>query len=315
MLQKIPRALGSETRAALGGEQLVVGAMVQDDITKVAVSALLVTPTRLVHVIDKKTSVSWPLTEIAVTDYQQPATGQQAALAVLVAPDEILRVVIPRGEPEQDLHDVFRELRTHNNDAASARVTELPWWERKAAWPYAALGRIAGGTTELVQGQHGSLGLGRRGVSIYLGKSRVPSLQLPWQDVTELFVERPAEVKERVNADEILLLGVLAWGLATTEGETFVTVTTKNQALYFAVQAPVTELRGYWRSVLSNFALDPEEVAAPAPPTITLPPAPRLSADIDDLVSRLERLAALHAGGAITDEEYTAAKAAVISGR
>ena len=315
MLQKIPRALGSETRTAMAGEPLVAGAMIQADVAKPVVSALLVTPTRLIHVIDKKSSVSWPLTEIAVTDYQQPATGQMAALAVLVAPDEVLRVVIPRGEQEQDLHDVFRELRTHNNDAASARVTELPWWERKAAWPYAAMGRIAGGTTELVQGQHGSLGLGRRGVSIYLGKSKAPSLQLPWQDVTELFVERPDELKARVNADEILLLGVLAWGLMTTEGETFVTVTTKSQALYFAVQAPVTELRGYWRSVLSNFVLDPEEVAAPGSPTITLPPTPRVSSDSDDLVSRLERLASLHATGAITDEEFVAAKAAVISGR
>lgn len=315
MLQKIPRALGGASRAALGGQPIVAGAMIQADITKPAVSALLVTPTRLLHIIDKKTTFEWPLTEIAVTDYQQPASGQLAALAVLVEPNEILRVVIPRGEAPMDLHDVFRELRTHNNDVASARVAELPWWERKAAWPYAALGRVAGGTTALVQGQHGSLGLGRRGVSIYLGNSKVPSLQLPWQDVTELFVERPDELKERVNADEILLLGVLAWGLMTTEGETFVTVTTKGQALYFAVQAPVTELRGYWRSVLSNFALDPED-AAPAPLTVTLPATPpRAPEETVDLVSQLERLAGLHASGAITSEEYAAAKAAILNGR
>jgi hypothetical protein len=304
--QKLPRAFAGEARGALGGEPIVAGAIVQADPAKPALTVVLVTETRLLHV-DKKETRSWPLTEVAVTDYQQQATAQLAALAVL-AGDELLRFLIPRGEQAQDLHAVFRQLRALNNDEVVGRVSELPWWERKAAWPYAALGRVAGGTTALIQGQHGSIGLGRRGVSIYLGNSAVPSLQMPWQDVTEVLVEPPAQLKARVSAEQLLLLGVLAWGLETTEGETFVTVTTKNQDLYFAVQAPVTELRGFWGSVLSHFAVDSDEVAVPAA-TIKLPAAE------GDLVSRLERLAALHATGALSAEEYASAKAAVIQGR
>ncbi len=304
----MPRAFAGEARSALGGEPIVAGSMVQADPAKPALTAVLVTPTRLLHV-DKKQSRSWPLTEVAVTDYQQQATAQLAALAVL-AGDEVLRFLIPRGERAQDLHDVFRQLRALNNDSVVGRVSELAWWDRKAAWPYAALGRVAGGTTALIQGQHGSMGLGRRGVSIYLGNAAEPSLQMRWQDVTEVLVEPPSELKARVSAEQLLLLGVLAWGLPTTEGETFVTVTTKSQDLYFAVQAPVTELRGFWGSVLSHFAVDADEVAVVGPPaTVTLP-----SADAD-LVGRLERLAALHAAGALTQEEYADAKAAVIQGR
>jgi hypothetical protein len=310
--QKLPRAFAGEARGALCGETIVAGAIVQADPAKTALTVLLVTPTRLLHV-DKKETRSWQLAEVAVTDYQQQATAQLAALAVL-AGDEVLRFLIPRGEQAQDLHAVFRQLRALNNDVVVARVSELPWWERKAAWPYAALGRVAGGTTPLIQGQHGSLGLGRRGVSIYLGNSTEPSLQVRWQDVTEVLVEPPSELKARVSAEQLLLLGVLAWGLETTEGETFVTVTTKNQDLYFAVQAPVTELRGFWGSVLAHFAVDSDEVAVPAS-TITLPSSPISPEPEADLVSRLERLAALHATGALTQEEYTAAKAAVIKGR
>lgn len=307
--QKIPRALSGESRRALAGEPIVAGAMIRADPAKDAVTAALVTPTRLLHV-DKRLSRSWPLTDIGVTDYQQWATGQVAALAVLAADpagDEVLRFVVPRGEQPLDLQEVFRALRGLDNPAVAARIAELPWWERKAAWPYAALGRVAGGNTLLVPGQHGSLGLGRRGVSIYLGNKPEPTLQLPWQDITELFIERPGELTARVPAEQMQVQGLLAWGLETTEGPTFVTVIAKSQELYFAVQAPVTELRGFWGSVLAHFALDPEEVAV-----VSASAAP---ATQGELVSRLERLAELHASGALTAAEFAAAKAAVIAGR
>ncbi|ALV46909.1 Short C-terminal domain-containing protein [Arthrobacter alpinus] len=49
----------------------------------------------------------------------------------------------------------------------------------------------------------------------------------------------------------------------------------------------------------------PTPVAAPAP--VLAPTAPG-----EDLLSKLERLAALHASGALTDAEFTAVKASII---
>jgi len=48
---------------------------------------------------------------------------------------------------------------------------------------------------------------------------------------------------------------------------------------------------------------------APAP---TAAPAPAASPAGDDTISRLQQLASLHDSGALTDEEFTAAKAQVL---
>jgi hypothetical protein len=131
-------------------------------------------------------------------------------------------------------------------------------------------------------------------------------LQLPWIEVTSIMVDDPDELTKRVGADRVAELGLLEWALKTTGGACFVTITTKHDELYFAAQAPPAQLRQHWAGVLAQFTVDPDEVvvevAAPAPTG-------------SDLVGKLERLAALHARGALTSEEFAAAKAAVITGR
>ena len=53
---------------------------------------------------------------------------------------------------------------------------------------------------------------------------------------------------------------------------------------------------------------DEQEYDAPPP----APPAPAAQAPADDATSELERLASLHNSGALSDEEFTAAKAKIL---
>lgn len=57
----------------------------------------------------------------------------------------------------------------------------------------------------------------------------------------------------------------------------------------------------------------PQQVAAPASQVVYAPPPPA-AAPAPDMGAQLQNLADLHASGALTDEEYAAAKAKVISG-
>jgi hypothetical protein len=314
----LPRVLAGEAQRALAGEPLIAGTIIEPDPAKRALGAALVTPTRFIVVVDKRSSRSWPLSEVTVTDYQQQASGHPPVLAVL-ADSELLRFRAPRGYTSDDLHDVFEELEKQDSPLAAARAAELSWWETKAAWPYGALGRVAGGTTTLEPGQKGSIGLGWRGVSVYLGRRDEPTLLLPWADVTDIFVEGTSELNERLGATRLQALGLLEWGLSTTQGESFVTVTTKREELYFAVQAPVPQLREHWAAVLDKYVIEPEDALVSAeddaPDEVVMPELADPPRPLDPGVAgQLERLAALYASGALTEEEYAAAKAAAIEG-
>jgi membrane protease subunit (stomatin/prohibitin family) len=52
---------------------------------------------------------------------------------------------------------------------------------------------------------------------------------------------------------------------------------------------------------------------APVQPAPTPAPAPAASPAGDDTISRLQQLASLHDSGALTDEEFSAAKAQVLA--
>jgi hypothetical protein len=287
--KKLPKGLSSAVDAALSGEALVAGAVLENDSVQQSPTAVLLTAQHLL-LIGVESSRRWPLDEVAVTDYQEGVPGCSAALAV------------PRDHPHFDLRLVHEELAALDNPAMTAKVAELAWWDGRAAWPYGALGRVAGGSTELVPGERGTLRLVQNGVYLHHAERPEPSLQLPWVEVTSIMVENPEELSERLGAARVAELGVLAWGLSTTGGECFVTVTTKHDELYYAAQAPPEQLRQHWTSVLAQFKVDADEVVA-APPSES------------DLVGKLERLAVLHARGALTQEEFAAAKAAVIAGR
>jgi hypothetical protein len=299
--KKLPKGLAGAIDKALSRETMLAGAVLEEDAGQGSPSAVLVTPTRLL-LVGMGSDRWWPVDEVAVTDYQEGAPGYSAALAVL-AGDQVLRLLVSRNHPHFDLQRVHQELAALGNPAMSAKVAELAWWDGRAAWPYGALGRVAGGST-LAPGLRGTLRLAQGGVHLHPAEASDPSLQLPWVDVTSILVETPEGLNGRLGGDRVAQLRLLDWGLKTTGGECFVTVTTKQDELYFAAQAPPAQLRQHWSGVLDQFTVDPDEVVVPA----------AAIGDDSDLVGKLERLAALRARGALTDEEFAAAKAAVIAG-
>lgn len=60
-------------------------------------------------------------------------------------------------------------------------------------------------------------------------------------------------------------------------------------------------------------AAQPAPVPETAPTPLAAPAPAAMAGPADDLLSKLERLAALHASGALTDAEFTAVKASIIA--
>jgi hypothetical protein len=303
MQRKLPRALRAELQRSLDGEKPTAQIVVQEPATattEASIGGLVTTHTQFIHVTEGSAK-AWPLRSVGLADAPQGIPGKPVAIGIL-AEDELLRFTIPSGVPYENVLLIAEILRRNAGDAVAARIEILPWWEAKALWPFATKGRVAGGTTLLTAGDYGSLGLGRRGVSFYPVESMEPTLQLPWPEVTELFVEGRDDLSDRLTHDRLEALGLLHWALDTRGGESFVTVLTKQEELFFAAAAPTSNLSFHWEEVLEHFTGDPlrkvEEAAAPA-----------LNSD---LVSRLERLTTLHANGSLTDAEFAAAKDALL---
>jgi hypothetical protein len=302
MQRKLPRALRAELQRSLGGEKPTVQIVVQEPATatsEVSIGGLVTTHTQFIHVTEGGAK-TWPLRSVGLTDAPQGIPGKPVAIGIL-AEDELLRFTIPNGVPYENVLLLAEIVRRNAGDAVAARIEILPWWEAKALWPYATKGRVAGGTTLLTAGDDGSLGLGRRGVSFYPADSIEPTLQLSWPEVTDLFVEGRDDLSDRLTHDRLESLGLLHWALDTRGGESFVTVVTKHDELFFAAAASPVNLSFHWEEVLEHFTGDPLNVEAAAAPVLNA-----------DLVSRLERLTTLHANGSLTDAEFTAAKDALL---
>jgi hypothetical protein len=305
MQRKLTRALKAELQRALGDEVAQVQVIVHEQATATTAAsfgALVTTHTQFIHVADSGTKV-WGLREVGLAEHPAGIAGKPVSIGVL-AGDEMLRFTIPNGVRFEDVVALADVLARHAGEPVAARLEILPWWEKKALWPYATKGRVAGGTTLLEPGTHGSLGVGRRGVSFYPSEEIDPILQFPWADVTDLFVEGRDDLSDRLTHDRLESLGLLHWGLDTKGGECFVTVLTKNDELFFAAAAPPALLTFHWEALLEQFASDPlDKVESAAAPVLN-----------SDLVSRLERLNTLHAAGSLTDAEFASAKNALLGG-
>ena len=303
MKRKLPRALRSELRLAFADDQPLVEVVVQEPATatsEMSLGGLAASHTLFVHVSEAGTK-TWPLRECGLAEQPLGITGKPVSFSVL-ARDELLRFTIPNGVPFEDVVALAEIVRRNAGDPVAARIEVLPWWEAKALWPYATKGRVAGGTTLLEPGADGSLGVGRRGVSFYPGGTVEPSLQLPWSEITDLFVEGRDDLSDRLTYDRLEKLDLLQWAVDTRGGESFVTVMTKHDELYFAAAASPFHLGFHWQELLEHFSGDPlDEVEESAAPALN-----------SDLVSRLERLNALHAAGSLTDAEFAHAKDALL---
>ena len=333
MEQSLPRGWENEARAALGDEEFIAGSQVKADPASVAESLIFVTATRFLHVTRSEVR-SWPVATAGVAAVQENSKGQPGGVTIVtvdatgeVSIDEVHRFAAPNRDAASGCEMVADELRFHTHPAITTRIAELTWWEAKPAWPYAALGRIAGGTLELDPGRQASVGLGRRGVSLYEPGQSTPFLQIPWPEITEVTVETQDELRQRLGPTVVRAMGLLDWrftsrGLRGRLGlEAFIGISTKTSELHIAAKASATALRSHWESVLQRFELEPDEAlltghaSNPRPdasPGGSVPAAPaRKSAD-RNVVEELERLSALHASGALTDAEYAAAKASIL---
>ena len=82
---------------------------------------------------------------------------------------------------------------------------------------------------------------------------------------------------------------------------------------YAAQDQQAYEAQQYEQDQAYAEAPAPQQVAAPAPQVVYAAPPPA-AAPAPDMGAQLQNLADLHASGALTDEEYSAAKAKVING-
>jgi hypothetical protein len=313
----LPRGWENEASAALGDEDFVAGAQVRADPASADESLIFVTATRFLHVTRAGVS-SWPVSQVGVAEVQEYSKGQPGGLT-LVTEDGIHRFAAANRDSAYGCELVSDELRFHTVPALTTRIAELTWWDAKPAWPHAAIGRIAGGTLGLEPGQDVSVGLGRRGVSLYPPGQAAPFLQVAWPEVTAISVDSQDELKERLGPTVVRAMGLLEWrfksrGLRGRLGlEGFISIATKTAELYVAAKADASDLRKHWDSVLHRFEpeLDPALLTLPEDQTPAAGPTGRRSTD-RDVVEELERLAALHASGALTDGEYAAAKASIL---
>ena len=276
--KKLPKGLAGAIDKALSRETMLAGAVLEEDAGQGSPSAVLVTPTRLL-LVGMESDRSWPIDEVAVTDYQEGAPGYSAALAVL-AGDQVLRLLVSRNHPHFDLQRVHQELAALDNPAMAAKVAELAWWDGRAAWPYGASDASPEAAPRWRPGLRGTLRLAQSGVHLHPAEASDPSLQLPWIDVTSIVVETPEELNGRLGSDRVAQLRLLEWGLETTGGECFVTVTTKQDELYYAAQAPPAQLREHWSGVLDQFTVDPNEAVAPAATHVVTTPISSASSNV-----------------------------------
>ncbi len=82
---------------------------------------------------------------------------------------------------------------------------------------------------------------------------------------------------------------------------------------YAAQDQQAYEAQQYEQDQAYAEAPPPQQVAAPAPQVVYAAPPPA-AAPAPDMSAQLQNLANLHSSGVLTDEEYAAAKAKVISG-
>ena len=176
-----------------------------------------------------------------------------------------------RGLEPTDTYLTFDHLARDHGDRVSERA--LTFRKQAVGFPAAV-----GGTT-------GLLWVGPAGIE-FSADGLVDGPQFPWADVVAVDVPEPNAVEERVSWPRILLLQELSLMLPPRELDTNVTVVLTRSRELTAI------IPGSSRVNFAGFVDRFRDATAAA----------------IDHVSGLERLAALHAGGKLTDQEFTAAK-------
>lgn len=130
---------------------------------------------------------------------------------------------------------------------------------------------------------------------------------VPWPAVANVIVEGPDQAQKRLTATRLVTLGVFAFGAKKNTTETYMQVeTTDGQAIGFlARKTAAGELRAKlapWvnRRTAQHGGAEPVPVVSPAAPSAA------------GLAEQLRELASLRDSGALSDEEFRAAKARLL---
>jgi hypothetical protein len=127
-------------------------------------------------------------------------------------------------------------------------------------------------------------------------------LTLPWAEVSEVAVEGAEETRRRVTATRMLAVGLFALAFPKDEKRNYAYITATTGQGEFILRTAMTPHEA--RAKLGQYLRRPADTKSDE--------TPGSGADADELVAALGRVAELHAAGALTDEEFTAAKRRIL---
>lgn len=142
----------------------------------------------------------------------------------------------------------------------------------------------------------------------------------PWANISELDAEGPDQVGKRITASRLLLTGplALAWKKETKSPCFIVVRGTFGEFIFEVKKKSVQELRGElapWKSVLRALAAETNEAANST--ALNEPagaePASAQAAPGSERLELLKQLGELRASGVLTEEEFAAEKARILS--
>ncbi|SEI89281.1 SHOCT domain-containing protein [Demequina mangrovi] len=156
--------------------------------------------------------------------------------------------------------------------------------------------RHARGLVVTVDGEPAFLWAGPAGIEVAPALDS-PGTLLPWDQITTLTIDGAEVIQERVTAGRFVALGWAAFAFPHREGSAYALIERRGGEPLLC-EAPLTTTGDLRALVLPHRTR--AESAGGRPDMLA--------------VEALERLAALHASGALTDAEFTAAKAKVLGG-
>jgi len=120
-----------------------------------------------------------------------------------------------------------------------------------------------------------------------------------WEDLKVFSIEGPEQLQKRVTVTRLLAIGIFAFAKKKASGESFLFVETKSGETLI------------YKFVKKS---EPEVKALFAPYKNQLPnESPTTTSSDSDITQQIEKLAELHAKGALTAEEFSAMKAKLLN--
>ena len=119
-----------------------------------------------------------------------------------------------------------------------------------------------------------------------------------WKQFNVFSIEGPEQLQKRVTVTRLLTIGIFAFAKKKASGESFLFAETKSgfTLIIKFIKKSEPEVKALFAPFRNEL---PSEVASTTPESA-------------DVASQIEKLAELHANGALTDEEFSAMKAKIL---